>query len=81
MSDQYDQEAEGLLPCQRPDDPCQPDEPEARKCHECFRRPAVATRLRADGRIIAALRSAVDAGYKGAYEKAQREFAAKFIPF
>ncbi len=44
--DQAQLEAEELLPCQRPDDPCQDDEPDFRKCHECFRRPAVAAKLR-----------------------------------
>lgn len=44
--DQWDEKAAELLPCQRPDDPCRDSDADFRKCHECFRRPAVAAALR-----------------------------------
>lgn len=47
MSDpEIDALAEEACPCVRADDPCRPDETEARKCHACFYRPAVSAAIR-----------------------------------
>ena len=44
MSDQFDEQAEKLLPCEWVTRQCQPDKEEP--CATCYRRPAVAAALR-----------------------------------
>ena len=64
MSDtEIERLAEEACPCVRADDPCRPDETEARKCHACFYRPAVAAAIR---KALAAN----DAEWRGRIEKA-----------
>lgn len=45
-SDRAAKKAEELLPCLRPNDVCQPDDADFRKCWNCFHRVAVAAELR-----------------------------------
>lgn len=72
MSDKFDDETKEMLPAftlHHGEPPVISDVVVARA--------VVAARLRADGEIIACLRHALDGGYKGAYDKAQSEFAVK----
>ena len=73
MSDKFDQEAEELLPWEQFSYETV-DEDTWKQLIT-----TIAARLRVDGEIIKTLRSAVDDGYRGAYNKARSEFAAKLI--
>ncbi len=57
--DDADKRAAKLLPCQRLDDPCRYNEPDFRKCRECYCRPAVAAELREKDAEIEKLKAEV----------------------